>query len=191
MKITKNWIPARIDWDEFGYQTMLAANDEASAIELCRYKLHGYALRLQPKTENLNFRLEQARAKRDALHQFLYDRPIPVDAPSMLVHAIKAYITLTLALFMAGLSLVGNVISFLAFGWGIAGAVVAAILLTALPVGIGHLAYEKLLVRSNVLQIALVVVITLLGCAAFYEYGQSRRMAVQQATTKSATSWVL
>src|SRR5579871_589467 len=185
---TNKWITKRIDWEEFGAETTLTANHEASAIDVCRYHLHAYEVQLQPTITRINFEREQIRAQRDALHEFLYDRPVPVEDAAMLTHSIKTWIVLGLLLFMAGVGLVGNFISFCAFGWRIMPALVGAIFITALPIGIGHLAYERILAKSRMLQIALVGLVTILCVAGFYEYGQSRKDAVDQATAQSVTS---
>jgi len=187
MKIA-NLIRKRTDWEGVGYQTMLASNEEASAIESCRYKLHAYALQLQPRIGKINFHIGQAEAHRDALYQFLYDQPVPVDDAAMLPHSIKAYIVLALCLFAAGASFVGNFLSLRAFGWEIGSCLIAAIFMTGIPLTIGHLAYERILSGNKSLQVALVLLIVLLGSAAFYEYSQSRQLAVDKATTQSDTN---
>jgi len=189
MKLAKNgWTTKPIDWEELGHQTMLAANEEAGAIDVCRYHLHAYEQQAQPEIVRVTAETGQARAQAQALHLYLYDRPVPVDDASMLTHSLRVKIVLALCLFVAGACLAGNLTTFVFFGWGIVAAFIAAIFITALPLGIGHLAYEKLLSGNTVLQSALVIIIALLAFAGFYEFGQARRTVMDKATAQSATN---
>ncbi|MFZ1005912.1 MAG: hypothetical protein WAN65_03690 [Candidatus Sulfotelmatobacter sp.] len=191
MKLTKdNWITKAVDWEELGYGTMLASNDETSAIDVCRCHLQAYELRTRPEIVTLNVVLGQIRAHALALHGYLYDRPIPVDDASMLTHRSRIWILVALCLLTAGACLVGNFTTFLLFGWGIAPALGAGIFITALPLGLGHLAYEKILSGNRVLQVVLVAVTAILGFAGFFEFGQARRTVIDKVAASAANSYV-
>jgi hypothetical protein len=186
MKLVKDsWTTKPIDWEEFGYETMLTSNEEAGAIDVCRYHLHAYEQQAQPAVVKINAELGQGRAQAQALHLYLYDRPVPVDDASMLTHSLRVKIVLGICVLMAGTCIAGNLATFLFIGWGIVAALVAGIFITALPLGIGHLAYEKILSGHKALQSALVVIIALLGFAGFYEFGQARRTVMDKATAQS------
>jgi hypothetical protein len=187
-QIKKAWTTKPIDWEELGQETMLAANEEASAIDVCRYHLHAYEQQVQPEIVRVTAETGQARAQAQALHLYLYDRPVPVDDASMLTYSLRVRIVLALCLLVAGACLAGNLTTFVLFGWGIVAALIAAIFITALPLGIGHLAYEKLLTGNKVLQSALILIIALLAFAGFYEFGQARRIVMDKAAAQSATN---
>src|SRR5215475_4862764 len=107
---------------------------------------------MQPEIARLNMELGQVATRAQALHQSLYDRPVPVDDASMITHRNRMRIVIALALLMAGTCVVGNFTTFFLFGWGIGVALMAAVFITALPLGLGHLAYEKILSANRSLQ---------------------------------------
>lgn len=164
------------------------AGFSAYLIDVCRYHLHAYEQQAQPEIVRINAETGQARAQAQALHLYLYDRPVPVDDASMLTHSLRLRIVLALCLFVAGACLAGNLTTFILLAWGIVAALIAATFITALPLGIGHLAYEKLLSGNKALHSALVVIIALLAFAGFYEFGQARRTVMDKATAQSTTN---
>lgn len=86
---------------------MLASNEEAGAIDVCRYHLQAYEVKLQPLLAKLSAQIESARAQAHALHLYLYDRPVPVDDASMLGHSARVSLILALCLLLAGTCLAG------------------------------------------------------------------------------------
>src|ERR1700720_4694725 len=94
--------PKVVDWDELGYHTMLACNDEARAIEICGLQLHAYSHQLQPEVSSVESEIKHNRNHAGALHEHLYDRPIPVNDASMLTHSLRVRMVFILALLTAG-----------------------------------------------------------------------------------------
>src|SRR5262252_8336699 len=61
--------------------------------DLCERNISTYSdagtLRHQPMIMRLQIERIRRAAQRDALHEFLYDRPVPVEDATMLTHSIK------------------------------------------------------------------------------------------------------
>jgi hypothetical protein len=182
------WMKKWIDWEEFGFHTTITAEDELCALDVCRLHLQAWMDELQPELLRLHAEIDGDRGRIAALHTHLYDRPVPVNDASMLAHGLRLRIVLALCWFMAGAGLVGNFTGFVLAGWGALAACFAAMFITAVPVGIGHLAYEKIVAGSRALQIALIVAIAFLGVAAFYQFGQWRRAVAEKAVTHATTN---
>src|SRR5947207_5939194 len=130
------------DWEEFGFQTMLTCNDEGRTIEICGLHLHAYEDEVQPVLSRLASEIEHNRSRYNALHDHLYDRPIPVNDAAMLTHSWRTGIVFTLCLVTAVACFAGNLTTFLLMGWIIILAFLAAAGMTALPLAVGHLAFE-------------------------------------------------
>src|SRR5882672_5420756 len=133
-----------MDFEEFGFQTMLNCEDIEAAKNICGLKLHAYAESLQPEFRTLDAEIQQTRQKSDALRSRLYDRPIPVDDAAMLTHRLKIGILLALAVLAGMACLVGNTATFFLFGLGFIPTLFAGVGMTALPLIVGHLAYERI-----------------------------------------------
>lgn len=180
----------RIDWEEFGFKTTLECNEEVDAIEICSHHLHAFDAQLQPELSSLSRTIKNTRNHGDALHQHLYDRPIPVNDASMLTHQSRVRTAFILAAFAAGTCFASNVIMFWLLDWGL-GAILAAIAITALPLGFGHLVYERVLSGHKGLQVAIIVLIAALGFGALYQFGQARQAVMDKAAAQSdARSYV-
>ena len=117
-----------------------------------------------------------------ALHDSLYDRSLPVNDASMLTHRLRVRIIFILTLLTAGTCLAGNLTTFMLIGWSPLVAFAAALFMTALPLGLGHLAYERLVAENKALQVIFIIAIAVLGLAAVYELGQARRAVLDKAT---------
>lgn len=179
----------RTDWEHVGFQTMASCREESDAIETCALHLHAYEDELETESTTLDSVIKILRNRAVALHDALYDRPLPASDASMLTHRLRVRIIFILALLTAGTCLVGNLTTFVLLGWTPAVAFFAALFMTALPLGLGHLAYERLVAEHKPLQILLIIVIAALGLAAVYELGQARRAVIDKATaTQSAAS---
>src|ERR1039458_4319848 len=132
------------DWEHVGYQTMMSCREQDEAIETCALHLHAYEDELQPESSTLDSATKILRNRAVALHDSLYDRPLPVSDASMLTHRLRVRIIFILALLTAGTCLAGNLTTFMLMGWAPVVAFFAALFMTALPLGLGHLAYERL-----------------------------------------------
>lgn len=174
--------PKRTDWEHVGYQTMMSCREEPEAIERCALHLHAYEDEMQPESSTLVSAITILRNRAVALHDALYDRPLPVSDASMLTYRLRVRIILILALLTAGTCLAGNLTTFILLGWTPLMAFFAALFMTAVPLGLGHLAYERLVAEHKGLQVLLIITIAVLGLAAVYELGQARRAVIDRAT---------
>jgi hypothetical protein len=180
-----------VDFEEFGFQTMLDSENEDRARNICALHIHAYADSLQPELSRLNARIKQNKNHAAALHAWLYDRPIPVNDASMLSRSVQIRIARVLAALAAIACFAGNITTFYLFGVGLPLTLLLAAGTTALPVVVGHSAYEKILSGHKGLQ-ALVVVAALALCAGgIFELAQARQSMVDKAAeTQAKTSYV-
>jgi len=179
------------DFEELGFTTRLESQDRESAKEICALQIHGYQEFLEPRNTEIVSRLGDLKQRDRALHVRLYDRPIPVNDAAMLVRS-KAVRTLAVLAVLTGIaSLTGNVSLFVLFGFGATIAVLLALGATVVPLAVGHLAYERLVASSKMLQVALALVVVALCYTGIVEIGKSRRdvfnraMAEDRTTTRS------
>lgn len=181
----------RIDWEQHGYKTMLECADEKEAIEICSHELQSLQAEMDPVIGGLRKQADTNRHHGDALHEHLYGRAIPVNDASMLTHRSKVRTVLVLAVLALATSFASNLIMFLLLGWGALWSGLAAAAITAVPLGLGHLAYERFLAENKSLQGIVIALIAILLSAGVYEFGQSRRVVADQAAAQSAdTSYV-
>jgi hypothetical protein len=176
------------DFEEFGYQTRLTCRDTASAIQICSLHLHAYDDALQPELSRLNSEVLANRHRAAALHAHLYDRPIPVSDAAMLTHSLGCRILLALTALASIACLVGNTITFILLGYGFPLSLVGAIGITALPLVVGHLAYEKIVARHRGLQIVVIAIMALLCFGALIKLGEARKNMVDRATMATTTT---
>lgn len=167
---------------------MLECGDETRAVEICALHLEAYEDHLRPGTSTIESKIEHNKHHAVALHNHLYDRAIPIQDASMLTQALRIRIVAILAVLAAATSATSNFAMFWLLAWGIFGATAAALAITALPLGLGHLAYEKILSGHRGLQIAIIVLIAALGCDAVYQFGQARRDVMDKAAAQSVAS---
>jgi hypothetical protein len=106
----------------------------------------------------------------------------------MLTHALGCRILLTLTALASIACLVGNSTTFILLGFGFPLSLVGAIGITALPLVVGHLAYEKIVAGHRGLQILVIAVMTLLCFGALIKLGEARRDMVNRATATTATN---
>jgi hypothetical protein len=181
-----------IDFEEFGFQTALNTDNEDRARNICALHLHAYEDQLWPKISSLKSEIEQYKHHGRALHARLYDRPIPVNDAAMLARSMHVRIMMMLAVLAAIACFAGNTTTFYLFGVGLPLTLLLAAGTTALPVVVGHAAYEKILSRHKGLQ-ALVVLVALALCAGgILELAQARQSMVEKAaaTTPAKTAYV-
>src|SRR5258708_2138178 len=152
------------NFEEFGYQTRLACRDTASAIQICGLHLHSYNDALQPELSRLNSEVLANRHRAAALHAHLYDRPIPVSDAAMLTHALGCRIFSALTALVSIACLVGNTTTFVLLGSGFPLSLVGGVGITALPLVVGHLAYEKIVAGHRRLQIVVIAVMAGVSC---------------------------
>jgi hypothetical protein len=175
----------RITWEEFGRNTMLECNDEAKALEISQNHLRSFALEHKPKIDRLNDELKETCNRANSLHEELYARPIPVHDAAMLTHSHHVKIVLALAVLAALAGIGSNAAMFIYLDWGVLGALLAAIVITVLPLGLGHLFFEKVLAEHKIAQLVVIVLIAVFTGSAVYQFGQARRMVMDKATGQS------
>ena len=176
----------RIDFEELGYQTMLQCRAEEPAKNICGLRIHAYADELQPRLTSLQARIEQNKSHSGALHAHLYDRPIPVNDAAMLTHSMKVRIVFALTILATIACLVGNTTTFYLFGFGLLLTLIMASGATALPLVVGHLAYERIVEKYKMLQNAVIVVAVVLCFAGLYRLAEARRIMMDKAAADAA-----
>jgi hypothetical protein len=189
MKQRKN--SEQVDFEELGFKTRLETESQESAKEICALRIHEYERGLQPIISQTSSHIQEHRNRDHALHVRLYDRPIPVNDAAMIVRSMGARTLLALAILVAIASLAGNVTLFYLFGFGVPVTILLAIGATALPLAIGHLAYEKIIAPSKALQIALILGVAALCAVGIMQLGQARRTVIDKAVAnENAASYV-
>lgn len=177
-----------VDFESLGYDTMLQCRDQERATHICGLEIQSYALGLRPELMGVESRMEELRGRHTALHDHLYDRPVPVNDAAMLTHADRVRIVLALTVLAAIACFVGNLITFHLFGFGLALTVLIAAGTTALPLVVGHLAYERIVARHKGVQAAIVLAAVLLCFMAVYQLAEARRLMLQRTATEKATA---
>src|SRR5713226_1377395 len=167
---------------------MLESGDENHARNICALHLHAYADEIQPELSKLHSEIQQGKNHGLALHCHLYDRPIPVSDATMLVHSKAVRILLTLTALAAIACFAGNTTTFYLFGFGFLVTLLLASGTTALPLVVGHLAYERILVRHKGLQAIVILAAVALCFGGLFELAQARRDMVERAAAAPATS---
>jgi len=94
-----NW--KQTDWEHIGYRTMMSCREQDEAIETCALHLHSFEDDLQPESSTLDSAIKILRNRAVALHDSLYDRPLPVNDASMLTHRLRVRIIFILSLLTA------------------------------------------------------------------------------------------
>ncbi len=186
MQLTKR--VQEIDFEELGYMAMLEAGDESRAKQVCALELHAYEQALQPEIAETISKIQELKNRHAALHAQLYDRPIPVSDAAMLVYSLRARTLLVLAVLAGVASLAGNLTIFYLFGFGMLVTLILAVGATALPLAVGHLAYEKIVAQHKVLQGALILGVLALSIAGLMQLGQARKAAVDKAAEKDTVA---
>src|SRR6266496_284860 len=180
-----------VDFEEFGYQTMLECNDMERATKICGLHLHAYEDELQPELRRRNSEIAEVKHRAQALHGGLYDRPHPVNDSQMLSHRLRAHILLVFAVLAAVACLVGNMTTFYLWGFGPLLVFVSGAGLTALPLVVGHIAYEWIISKSRGMHIVVALVAAMLTCGGILLIGYGRRDMVDRAvSTPPPSSYV-
>jgi hypothetical protein len=109
----------------------------------------------------------------------------------MLTHLLACSILLTLAVLVSIACLVGNATTFMLLGFDLPLSVVGAVGITALPLVVGHLAYEKIVAGQRGLQLLVIAGVAVLCFGALLKLGAARRdMVDKTAATTATTSYV-
>src|SRR5205085_1170200 len=153
----KQMTTKELDFEKFGFQTMLETQNEQCAKEICALELHAYERSLAPDVATKRSGIQLLKHRAAALHFHLYDRPIPVSDAAMLVCSLGVRTLLVLATLAASASLAGNTVMFYLFGFGLLVTFILALGTTALPLVVGHLAYEKIIARNKILQTVVIL----------------------------------
>jgi len=177
-----------VDFEELGFQTMLQCGDIEIAKPICALELQAYAEGVQQELGRLGSEIQQNQHRGAALHANLYDRPIPVNDASMLTQGRKIRILMVLTFFAAIACLVGNTTTFYLFGFGFLLTLLLAAGTTALPLVVGHAAYERIVAGYKRLQIAVIVVAAALCAGGILRLAEARQMMVDRAATTPATA---
>jgi len=141
--------------------------------------------RLVPETARQRSEIRRATQHRSALHVQLYDRSIPVDDSEMLAQSMKIKVLTALAVFAAVACLTGNATTFVLFGFGSLVVLLLALGTTALPVVVGHLLFERILVAYKGLQLVVILVAVGLCAGGLLQLAEARRMMVDRATVQA------
>ncbi len=186
MKEIKN--KSKADFEEIGHNTRLESENQENAKEICALRIHEYEQELKPIISETVSHIQECRTRDRALHVRLYERPIPVNDAAMLVRSTGDQTLLALGVSVGIASLAGNVTLFYLFGFGLLVTILLATGATALPLAIGHLAYEKIIASSKALQVALLLGTAALCFVGVMQLGQARRVAVDKATAQDNTT---
>src|SRR5579884_1963963 len=170
------------DFGELGFQTMLETGDREKAREICALKLHAYEEHLRPEVSKNGSAMETLKKRARSLHEHLYRRPVPVNDAAMLARSVVARVLSVLVILAAVASFAGNIALFYLFGFGYLATVLLGVGTTALPLVVGHLAYEKLVARDKRLQAIVVVTAVGLCFVGLLRLNQARQTAIDKAT---------
>jgi hypothetical protein len=177
-----------IDFEEFGHRTMLECGDLERAMRICGSHLYAYEHELKPELAGVNSEIVSNEHRASALHAELYDRPIPVNDAKMLTQSLKCRIFVAFTVLAALACLVGNMTTFYLLGFEPLLALLAALGITALPLVVGHLAYEWLVANQRWLQILVVLVAVALCFGGVLKLGEARRDMVDRAASTPVTN---
>jgi len=116
---------------------------------------------------------------------------VPVNDAKILARRRTIRILIFLAVLAAVASVVGNLVTFLLLGLGIFLALISASGLTALPVVVGHLAYEWIMASTRWLQVGIAVAAVALCFLGIVRLGQARNGMIDKvASAPEPTSYV-
>ena len=77
------------EFEEFGYDTMIACGNKEQAIELCGLHIHAYEDKLQSEIQKCDAELIDAKHQHRALRACLYEHQVPVGNSEMLARKRK------------------------------------------------------------------------------------------------------
>jgi hypothetical protein len=169
------------EFEEFGYDTMIACGNKEQAIELCGFHIHAYEDKLQSEIQKCGAELIDAKYQHGALRDYLYERPTPVGDSEMLARKRKILVTLVLAIIALMGCLGANMATFLLAGAEFLSTLFFALCLTIFPAVAGHLAFETIFAKSRRLQTAVALVALLLVSVGLVKVGTGRRDMTDRA----------
>lgn len=180
-----------IDFEALGYHTRLTCEDAERARNICGLHLHAYAENLQPELSRLHTEIANNKTHAAALHYHLYSGPTPINDAAMLTHSCKCRIVSILVVLAGIASFAGNLLTWHLFGVGPFLTILIAVAGTALPIVIGHLAYEKIVMHHRWLQTAVIGLAALLCILGGIRLAQARLMMIERtAEAPPQTSYV-
>jgi hypothetical protein len=184
--------PERTNFEALGYETSLQCRDDQErARNICGLHLHAYKDEQQPEIARLESEIKEHRGHEGAFHAHLYDRACPVSDAAMLTHSRKVWIVCILCLFAAIACLGGNIATFYLYGFGALATFGLGVVATAVPLIVGHIAYQRIVERHKYLQLALIGIAVALCFLGLYKLGDARRtMAQKAAATPAAAEFV-
>ena len=177
----------RIDFDKFGYETMLeCGDDEKRAQAICGLRIHALVDELQSTFTRLQSEIEQARRQAAALHAYLYDGPEPVEDAVMLTYSHKVRNTRILVALAALACLAGNFTTFYLFGFNLFLTFILAAFITGLPLVVGHPAFEYIVAKHIMFKVAICLLGVGLAAMSVIRLGDARRLEIGKATAPSS-----
>ena len=181
MKLFFNESPLT-DFEQLGFETRFACADQEQAKNICGLQLQVYEESLQPELSRLGHEVEEHTHRATSLHSSLYDRTVPINDAAMLAHALMCRILFVLAVLAGIACLAGNMTTFYLFGASLVLIVPIAVVATALPVIVGHLLFEKVIMKYKNLQVALIAAAALLCFAGILRFAQARLLMADKTT---------
>jgi hypothetical protein len=179
--------PERIDFEKLGYETMLqCGDDEERARQICGLRIYAVADELTPNRARLQSEIAENKNHGAALHARLYDRPEPVNDAAMLTHSRKVGRLRLFAAFAAIGCLGGNATTFYLFGFDSFITLLLAAGATVLPLVVGHAAYEQIVAKHRMLQIAVIALAVALGAMGLLRLAEARQLMVGRAAAAAA-----
>src|SRR5277367_7190094 len=131
----------RIDFEEFGYKTMVETGDQIATRDICGLHIQTFADELEPEFSRLSSAIRQMKGRQQALWSHLYDRHEPVSDAKMLGYVIRAGIRVVMILVAAIASVGGHAMTFYLFGSGFAVSLLLGVALTGIATASGYQAY--------------------------------------------------
>ncbi|HEY6764747.1 MAG TPA: hypothetical protein VI386_08240 [Candidatus Sulfotelmatobacter sp.] len=181
--MTEFWKAEQINFEELGHRTMRECGDAANAIVICGLEIQAAEDRLKPEQSRLCEDVKDAEHHVAALHAQLYGRPDPVNDITMLAHRMVTRIMLAGTALAAAACVVGNMITFLLLGFELVPTFLSSIGMTAVPLLVGHLAYEWIVAKSKTLQVLVVLSVLLLCGIGILKFGQARSAMIDKAVS--------
>ena len=172
------------DFYHFGYETRTQCCDTAQAIRICAPTLHALDDELRPLLRRVTEEIASLKSQALSLHSYLYERPVPVDDAEMLSLGQKISVLVFVAAVTALGCLVANMTTFYLLGFGLAVTLLGAVGMTGLPLAVGHIAFEWIMVANRWLQIAVVLVTVSLVASGVFLIGQARQDMMDRAIIK-------
>lgn len=177
-----------VDFEQFGYRTMIECGKIEVAIKICGGHLLAYEHKLKPELGRTNSDIVNNEHRASALRAELYERPVPVNDAEMLAQSKKCRILAAFTVLAAIACIVGNMTTFYLLGFGILLALLTALGITALPLVVGHIAYEWLVATHRWLQILVVLLAVALCFGGVLKLGEARRDMVDRAASTPVTN---